>query len=123
MNRDARHEEVDRGQIQRQGRLRPKRDETLDPHSLHPPDDDGFTDRVLERLPPQRRPVPRALVIGLAAMLGTILTTLLASEQIGRMLGEVTTAKPSLALLPTALVLASIIAVLVGSSVQVASQE
>lgn len=84
----------------------------------------GKIDRAqIRRLPPQRRPVPRALVIGLAATLGTILTALLASEQIGRMLREVTTAKPSLALLPTALVLASIIAVLVGSSVQAASQD
>lgn len=88
-----------------------------------PLDDEGFTGRVLERLPPQRRPVPRALIIGLAATLGTVVTTLFARSEIATMLQALTSSKPSLAIVPTALVALAILVVLVGSSVQVASQD
>lgn len=93
--------------------------------ATRPADDDGFTERVMCRLPPARRPAPRALVVALAAAAGTLATALSpAWRWLGAACESVASAHDAATIAaPTTIVLVAIVVTLVGSSLQVASQE
>jgi hypothetical protein len=90
-----------------------------------PMTDDGFTDRVMSRLPPRRPPLPRVLVLGGAATLGTVLAALSpGATRIAAMVSEVLSSRAALTThTTTAIVLAAIAVVLVGTGAQIATNE
>lgn len=90
-----------------------------------PMSDDGFTDRVMTRLPARRRPLPRALVLGGAATLGTLLAVLSpGTRRIAAMVHEVLASPGAITShMTTAIVLAAIAIVLVGTGAQIATNE
>ena len=90
--------------------------------------DDGFTDRVMSRLPARtyaRRSLPRALILGGAATLGTLLAVMSpAARRIAAMVGEVLASRDTLtAHTTTVIVLGAIAVVLVGTGAQIATSE
>jgi hypothetical protein len=98
-----------------------------DPDSLdrllaeRPMSDDGFTDRVMTRLPPRRRPVPRALVLGGAAMLGTLIAALSpGSRRIAAMMQEVLASREALTTHTTTVL---VLAAIVGAGAQIATPD